>query len=765
MAEEPIFTLGPDDFMSGIRTGDFTSTDNGLFSADRHVASALYRPDSYQGLLRPPNGIFSLSNDGLQDNVVASALDVVGSDSLMYQIGFDGHLYEATTELETDPTFNLKTATAKNSFDLSNEDTVVRDVLFNDDGSNMYMVGQGNDNIYEYSLSSNFDITTATFQDSLNLANEDTSPTGAAFNDDGSKLYISGIQNRNIYEYDLSTNYDVSTGSFNQSLDVSGKEVEPSGVAFNNDGFKFYVVGKSSDSVHSYNLSTAYDISTASFSNSLDVSGSDSGPTGIAFDDTGDTIFVVGDSSSNVFSYNLSTSYDISTATFDFEFNASRRGDNLSQSVAFSNDGLKMFVSGTSSNVVYEYDMKFNTDLREGNLIVPGFTSDGQTTVANGLAVYKPKNGSKYLYYAQNTQIGRWDLTGLYPNGWNDNWKSTDVETTIEKPMYKFQDRVYFGNDSFVGFIGDDGNGAVNFNPKALDLPPNYHITSLTDDGRRLVIAATKQEQSGSPTSHAGSKIFFWDTNSSSWNKAWEMEQSSGVVSIRSVGNIIYVLDNKGLFRTNFSTPPEPVVEFQPDESKSIAPQQFVSDATYEQNSIEGVANHQKMATHQGGVMWLDKSDNISFYGKYSPEKENALDTMFGTYPFSNIISSTESRGFILSGTSYYLTNEYDFSKITINANKATEWIDLQDRHDITSIEVVFGYELSASDELKLSVADSSNIFQTYGTIDYATYGSTKRVRIFGTRPDVDSMKLDFEFVDGQPYVQKVLVYGDKIST
>ena len=46
-----------------------------------------------------------------------------------------------------------------------------------------------------------------------------------------------------INEYTLTTGFDVSTASFVDALDVSGQDSRPCGIRFNNDGTKLYVTG------------------------------------------------------------------------------------------------------------------------------------------------------------------------------------------------------------------------------------------------------------------------------------------------------------------------------------------------------------------------------------------------------------------------------------------------------------------------------------------------------------------------------------------
>jgi hypothetical protein len=58
------------------------------------------------------------------------------------------------------------------------------------------------DAVYEYSLSIAFDISTAFFVDSFSVAAQDTLPTGLAFNTDGTKMFVVGSSGDDVNEYD-----------------------------------------------------------------------------------------------------------------------------------------------------------------------------------------------------------------------------------------------------------------------------------------------------------------------------------------------------------------------------------------------------------------------------------------------------------------------------------------------------------------------------------------------------------------------------------
>jgi len=99
--------------------------------------------------------------------------------------------------------------------------------------------------------------------------------------------------------------FELSLAEFiGNSFDVSGQDTVPKGVAFNTDGTRMFVVGLNSDSVHQYSLTTGFDVATASFSGtSFDVSGQDSSPQDVAFSSDGARMFMIGDGTQSVFGY------------------------------------------------------------------------------------------------------------------------------------------------------------------------------------------------------------------------------------------------------------------------------------------------------------------------------------------------------------------------------------------------------------------------------------------------------------------------------
>ena len=88
---------------------------------------------------------------------------------------------------------------------------------------------------------------------SFSTASQTTSPRGFVFNSNGTKLFVLGTFEDSIFQYSLSTAFDISTASYDSvSLDVSSEDGSCNGLTFNNSGTKLYVVGAEFDNVYQY---------------------------------------------------------------------------------------------------------------------------------------------------------------------------------------------------------------------------------------------------------------------------------------------------------------------------------------------------------------------------------------------------------------------------------------------------------------------------------------------------------------------------------
>ena len=114
------------------------------------------------------------------------------------------------------------------------------------------------DLIIDYQALAGFDLSEASYDSvSFSVNVQETSPTSIAFNADGTKMFIIGGSSDSVFQYTLSTGFNVSTASYDSvSFSISGQEAVPTSIAFNADGTKMFITGTSSDSVFQYATAT-----------------------------------------------------------------------------------------------------------------------------------------------------------------------------------------------------------------------------------------------------------------------------------------------------------------------------------------------------------------------------------------------------------------------------------------------------------------------------------------------------------------------------
>lgn len=322
------------------------------------------------------------------------------------------------------------------SFSVSTQQATPLGLAFKPDGTKMYVIGSTGDTAYQYSLSTAFDLSTASYDSvSLGVGSQDTSPMAIVFNGDGTKMYVLGSANASVYQYSLSTGFDLSTASYDSvSFSVSSQDTAPYGIAFNNNGTKMYVVGAGTSSVYQYSLSTAFDLSTTSYDSvSFSFSTQNTSTTDVTFNADGTKLFLSGASSGDsIYQYGLSTPYDISTMSYDNTsfYVGTQSGD--PSSIVFNNLGTKMYVLDSSNDTVFQYSTVAYTqtlDLSTGSYF--SFTPSGATTVSFTNA---PASGKAVGFAVEVNGDGSaitWPTSVKWPSG-------TAPTATASKEVYAF---------------------------------------------------------------------------------------------------------------------------------------------------------------------------------------------------------------------------------------------------------------------------------------------------------------------------------------
>ena len=245
------------------------------------------------------------------------------------------------------------------SLSISGQNQFPTGLFFKDDGTKVYMLGQNT--VYQYALSTAWDLSTASYESkSFDSGTQTTFSEAVSFKSDGTIMYVTSRSTSTdaIYQYTLSTAWDVSTASYaSKFLDVASQELNPRAAYFKPDGSKVYVAGTSNDTIYQYALSTAWDVSTGSFETgkSFSVSSQEGSPNSLYFSPNGDKVWIIGTVNQTVYQYSLSTAWDISTASYDsVSFSVSSQ-DTGPKELFFKSDGTKMYIVGDTNDAIYQY--------------------------------------------------------------------------------------------------------------------------------------------------------------------------------------------------------------------------------------------------------------------------------------------------------------------------------------------------------------------------------------------------------------------------
>src|SRR6056300_1788411 len=114
-------------------------------------------------------------------------------------------------------------------------------------------------------------------------------------------MYMSGSLNDTLFQYSLSTAWDVSTASYDSVSVVlssfAGDIITtPASIFFKDDGTEFYVVDPGNDDVHHFTLSTAWDLTASNWTRQTDLNVLSNSPnvSGIGFSPDGTIMTLLG---------------------------------------------------------------------------------------------------------------------------------------------------------------------------------------------------------------------------------------------------------------------------------------------------------------------------------------------------------------------------------------------------------------------------------------------------------------------------------------
>ncbi|MGR3218458.1 MAG: hypothetical protein ACUZ8H_01390 [Candidatus Anammoxibacter sp.] len=269
------------------------------------------------------------------------------------------------------------------SFSFIAQESLPSGMFIKSDGLQMWIGGGTNDTIYEYNIITAWDINTAVYANkSKDVSAQVDAPTAIHFKDDGLSMFVCDSVSDTVYQYTLTTAWDVSTATFaSKTLDVSSEAIDANGMFFSDAGTECYALDSITKKVFQYTLATAWDLNTGSYSGkSFFVGNQDELPTGIFFGDSGAEMYMVGNFTDFVYQYTLSTPFDVTTAIYTGINFSVHSEDGDPQDVFFRSNGLEIYMLGQFTDKVYQYGLAQEVGEWYDNFIFDGNMIRGRTT-------------------------------------------------------------------------------------------------------------------------------------------------------------------------------------------------------------------------------------------------------------------------------------------------------------------------------------------------------------------------------------------------
>lgn len=406
-----------------------------------------------------------------------------------------------------------------------------------------------------------------------------------------------------------------------------------------------------------------------------------------------------------------------------------------------------LYIMGASGHLYTHASLGSSiTDLRSGGSVL--------ANSANGLAVLKPKSGVARLYYTGKTFIGRSaDLEGALT--FNDTWVTTNITSSTQHPLHAFEDRIYHGNYDKVGMIYDNDAGDAAYNSNVLDIPANYLVTALADDGVYLAVVITNNTASAAVL--GDTRILFWDKYSSSWNREYAISDQF-ILSAKRMGNSILLQGQRGIYEVSFDGGVRKVLArltglTSTGSNRQIGP------------GLAGIYN-------QEGYLFCG-GQYVGALGKLSEDAPKAfhipIQITTNTSINPSLIETQYDVGRIIVGTDEPKLYLYVFggtSSGQTSVSAQTVYLPLADRYSIKRIDVIFGEPLASGDAFDIDTkTDEDTAAVDFGSASFATDGAIRRKSMFpAAAPTAETLSLVLNFTGGVVKVKKIMVYGDLMT-
>ncbi len=239
------------------------------------------------------------------------------------------------------------------SLDISDHTYNARATYWKPDGTIIYVVGRDTDNVAAYILDEPWQINTARYLHETKIPGQNQH--GLYIREDGLMMWV--FDRTSIWSFTLETAWDITTRSGGMNHDLSQFAQRGHDIEFKPDGTILYIDDRIAGAVFEYSLTTPWDITSGSLTYTLDISDQQKEVRGIEFLQQGKVMMLMDTGRDEVLRYILEEPWNISTATYFDAANVSAQTQQ-GRGLSFSADETLMFITGRNEQKIFQYSMK-----------------------------------------------------------------------------------------------------------------------------------------------------------------------------------------------------------------------------------------------------------------------------------------------------------------------------------------------------------------------------------------------------------------------
>jgi hypothetical protein len=239
----------------------------------------------------------------------------------------------------------------------SNDLFYAMDITFSPDGKNVYIVVSNPDTVFQYKLTNAWDITTASYHGRDVSSGFDSFPVALDFKNDGTQMFTAGNSYNRIAVHNLSTPWDVTTASYSTFGSIDSTIIDhPSDIQFYNNGKNILISDNTTDKIYDFSVPLEWNPNNMTLvRTSLPMNNQTPSLNGFHLLNDGVTLLTTGQSSDSVHRFKLLTKNDITSIQYQDDSLFVRSYEGNPGGVFLSNDKSKFYVTGFGDSNIIEY--------------------------------------------------------------------------------------------------------------------------------------------------------------------------------------------------------------------------------------------------------------------------------------------------------------------------------------------------------------------------------------------------------------------------